>query len=154
MHVLVGTDGSEEAVAAAASGIALLGGVDKVTVVCAVDNSAVLMSGHESGFAGGMSTDEEVARARESTDSEASAALDDTAAAIAGSVPGVEIVTRADEGDAGALLSNLAGELGVDAVVVGSRGKGAFKRALLGSVSGHVVNNAPCPVVVVRRGTD
>jgi nucleotide-binding universal stress UspA family protein len=36
------------------------------------------------------------------------------------------------------------------AIVVGSRGRGAFKRALLGSVSTHIVHHSPVPVVVVR----
>jgi nucleotide-binding universal stress UspA family protein len=154
MHVLVGTDGSDEAVAAAVSGLGLLDSVDKVTLVCVVDNSSILMSGHESGFAGGMATDEEVAEVRRRNSGEASSALEVTVEALAEVVGDAEIETRIDEGDAGPLLSALAEELDVEAVVVGSQGKGAIKRALLGSVSGHVVNNAPCPVVVVRRGTD
>jgi nucleotide-binding universal stress UspA family protein len=35
-------------------------------------------------------------------------------------------------------------------VVVGSRGRGGIRRALLGSVSDYVVRNAPCSVVVTR----
>lgn len=154
MHVLVATDGSDDAVAAAASGVGLLGNVEKVTLVCVVDNSSILMSGHESGFAGGMATDEEVAHERRRNSAEASVALEVTAKAVADVVGAAVIDTRIDEGDAGPFLSALAGELDADVVVVGSQGKGAIKRALLGSVSGHVVNNAPCPVVVVRRGTD
>ena len=36
------------------------------------------------------------------------------------------------------------------AIVIGSRGRGGIKKALLGSVSDYVVRNAPCPVVVTR----
>jgi nucleotide-binding universal stress UspA family protein len=36
-----------------------------------------------------------------------------------------------------------------DLVVVGSRGMGAVKRSVLGSVSTHLVEHAPCPVTVV-----
>jgi nucleotide-binding universal stress UspA family protein len=48
----------------------------------------------------------------------------------------------------------LARDLSVDVVAVGSRGHGAIRRALLGSVSTHVLSNAPCPVIVVRAGTE
>ena len=37
-----------------------------------------------------------------------------------------------------------------DLLVVGWRGRGGFRGALLGSVSTHVTDHAPCPVVVVR----
>jgi nucleotide-binding universal stress UspA family protein len=40
-------------------------------------------------------------------------------------------------------------ELGVDLLVMGSRGRGGLARVLLGAVSAKVVRSAPCPVVVV-----
>jgi nucleotide-binding universal stress UspA family protein len=42
-------------------------------------------------------------------------------------------------------------ELGVDLLVVGSRGRGPLKGALLGSVSGTVLERCASPVLVVPR---
>lgn len=55
----------------------------------------------------------------------------------------------------GPTLEAYAKKVEADAVVLGSRGMGAFKRMFsafvgLGSVSDHVAHNATCPVVVVR----
>ena len=44
----------------------------------------------------------------------------------------------------------LAKELGVGLIVMGSRGLGGVRRALIGSVSDSVVRHAYCPVLVVR----
>jgi nucleotide-binding universal stress UspA family protein len=38
-----------------------------------------------------------------------------------------------------------------DLVVVGSRGHGGFTGLLLGSVSLHVAQHAPCPTVICRH---
>ncbi|MBD0708985.1 MULTISPECIES: universal stress protein [unclassified Streptomyces] len=43
---------------------------------------------------------------------------------------------------------------GANLLVVGDRGYSGFKAAVLGSVSTHVTQHAPCPVVVVRGGED
>ena len=48
-------------------------------------------------------------------------------------------------------IVGLAEELGVGLIVLGSRGRGGAKRALLGSVSDSVVRLARCPVMVVRE---
>jgi nucleotide-binding universal stress UspA family protein len=54
-------------------------------------------------------------------------------------------------GKADAEIVELAEELGAGLVVVGSRGLGGIRRALMGSVSDSVVRHAHCPVLVVRR---
>src|SRR5829696_4585865 len=54
-------------------------------------------------------------------------------------------------GKAAAEIVDLAEELGAGLVVVGSRGLGGIRRALMGSVSDSVVRHAHCPVLVVRR---
>jgi nucleotide-binding universal stress UspA family protein len=42
-------------------------------------------------------------------------------------------------------------EMGVDLLVLGSRGFGPVMRLLIGSVSSRVIRKAPCPVLVVPR---
>lgn len=54
------------------------------------------------------------------------------------------------EGAPGASIINLAQKHDIDLLVIGSTGKGAMKRAFLGSVSAEVVEHAPCGVYVVR----
>ena len=52
--------------------------------------------------------------------------------------------------DVGRVIVAYAEENGVDHVVVGSGGRGAASRLLVGSVSNEVLNRAHCPVTVVR----
>jgi nucleotide-binding universal stress UspA family protein len=47
-------------------------------------------------------------------------------------------------------IVHLAEEIGADLIVIGSRGRGGLRRALMGSVSDSVVRHAHCPVLVVR----
>lgn len=53
-------------------------------------------------------------------------------------------------GRAAEQIVNLSEELGVGVIVLGSRGLGALRRAVLGSVSESVVRYAHCPVFVIR----
>lgn len=50
-------------------------------------------------------------------------------------------------------IVEVAEELEAGLVVVGSRGLGLIRRAVMGSVSSSVVRHAHCPVMVVRGGT-
>lgn len=54
------------------------------------------------------------------------------------------------EGEPGESIVAAAEAEGADLIIVGSHGRGAVGRFLIGSVSDHVVRNAPCPVLVVR----
>lgn len=56
-------------------------------------------------------------------------------------------------GDAATRLLEEA-EKGIDLLVIGSRGYGPVRYALVGSVSGAVTRGAPCPVLLVPRGAD
>jgi nucleotide-binding universal stress UspA family protein len=53
---------------------------------------------------------------------------------------------RADEE-----IVDLADSLGIGLIVMGSRGRGRLRRALMGSVSDSVVRHAHCPVTIVRE---
>ena len=55
------------------------------------------------------------------------------------------------EGAPASEIVTLGEEIGAGLIVVGSRGLGGLRRALIGSVSDSVVRHAHCPVLVVRR---
>ena len=54
------------------------------------------------------------------------------------------------EGDPAESIVEAATSEGADSIVIGSHGRAALGRALIGSVSDQVVRHAPCPVMVVR----
>ncbi|GJP37443.1 hypothetical protein CLOM_g9053 [Closterium sp. NIES-68] len=58
--------------------------------------------------------------------------------------------TRVMIGDARLSISEAAEQAKADAVVVGSRGHGALKRLVLGSVSEYCAHHCPMPVIIVR----
>jgi nucleotide-binding universal stress UspA family protein len=64
---------------------------------------------------------------------------------------GVEITHEVLQGDAAGALIEASEDASL--LVVGSRGRGAFKRAMLGSVSSKVVAHSECPVLVVPEGS-
>ena len=53
-------------------------------------------------------------------------------------------------GHAAEEICRFAQEHNVDLIVIGSHGRTGIRRALLGSVSHAVANQAPCPVTIVR----
>ncbi|MEL1136317.1 universal stress protein [Desulfitobacterium sp. THU1] len=61
----------------------------------------------------------------------------------------VPIQTIMRTGDPGREICAEAEESAVDNIVMGYRGLGAVKRAILGSVATHVLHETPCPVTIV-----
>jgi nucleotide-binding universal stress UspA family protein len=144
-NVLVAVDGSEISLEAARAGLALLADDTPVVIVTVVETSdPTLVTG--SGMAGGVMSADELDALDEGRVTEGEAALEAATAAL-GRAGAEALVLR---GDAGSALCDLARERDASAIVMGSRGRGGIKRALLGSVSDYVVRNAHCPVIITR----
>jgi len=71
-------------------------------------------------------------------------------AAIVARAVGVHATTHAATGAPADALAALAEELGADLIVVGSRGLGSVRGAVLGSVSLALLRRARTPVMVVK----
>ncbi len=143
--IIVGVDGSEESIEAARAGLAVLDPAEELLVVVAVaPGDPSLVTG--SGMAGGVMTEADFQASEKAAEAAGQTAAREAAQAL-GVADDRTLVVR---GDAGASLCALAQERAAKAIVIGTRGRGGIKRAFLGSVSDHVVRNAPCPVVVTN----
>ena len=60
---------------------------------------------------------------------------------------------RFEAGIAGEVIVRLAKELNASLIVLGTRGWGKLRRAILGSVGDYVVHHATCGVLTVRKST-
>ncbi len=150
--ILLATDGSEEATLAARSAVDI---ADKTGSVLHVVHARLMLpfAGYPSAetSTSRSTSDEEEARQR------ATRWLEDQVWRIeaqGGKVakahlrlgrPEEGIITVAEE------IVSLAEEIGAGLIVVGSRGLGGMRRALMGSISDSVVRHAHCPVLVVRK---
>jgi nucleotide-binding universal stress UspA family protein len=63
-----------------------------------------------------------------------------------------EIERRIEFGSPAERTLAVCSETGAEVVVLGSRGRGGIKRAVLGSVSHEVASKAACVVVIVPPG--
>ena len=138
-------DGSEGAARAARAGISVLRPADTVLVVTVVEGTDPTLAYDGTGHAGPTMTDTQFDAFRQEELRNAQVIVDETIKQL-----GLENqLGRVIEGTAGPELCALARAEQASAIVIGSRGRGRLKRALLGSVSDYVVRRAPCPVVVV-----
>jgi nucleotide-binding universal stress UspA family protein len=140
---VVCTDGSDLANRAAEAGLALLRPDATVIIVTVIEfDDPTLVVG--TGFAGGTETPDEYERLNADRREEGEAAVQRLQQALGLTGARTELLF----GDAGGALCDFAAEASANVLVIGSRGRGGFKRALLGSVSDYVVRNAPCSVLV------
>ena len=141
--VMLCVDGSDLANEAVVEGLALLRSAKRVVVVTVVEASdPTLVTG--TGIAGGVLSADEW----EELDRTLSAEGWETAERAVAQLGINDAEIHVLRGDAAPTLCSFARELSAEAIVMGSRGRGGIKRALLGSVSDYVVRNAPCPVVI------
>jgi nucleotide-binding universal stress UspA family protein len=147
--IVLCTDGSEHAEHALKAGLAVVREPDDlvlVTVINPPDPSLVVGTG----FASGAMTPEEFDALEVSVQDEGSRVLDHTIEAVGLG----DVATKILTGEAASSIVDYAEEIGAAAIVIGTRGRGGFKRALLGSVSDYVVRHASCPVVVTGPRDD
>jgi nucleotide-binding universal stress UspA family protein len=132
-RIVVGFDGSEHSQKALARAADIANGA----------TLAVVSAAHVEGFLGGAVSpiDPAEAEAREKALAEAREYLDGR---------GINGEFIEGNGNPGDVLVQEAKESGADLIVVGTRGRNAAKRVVLGSVSTNVVHHAPCDVLVVR----
>jgi nucleotide-binding universal stress UspA family protein len=142
--IVLCTDGSDASNRALAAGLAVLdSAVDVVIVSVADEADPMLLTG--TGTAGGTMSPDDFDRLVRDLEAEAENAVRATAAFLDRGDATTRVLPG---GSAGASLCEFAQEVSARALVLGTRGRGGIKRALLGSVSDFVVRNAPCPVVV------
>ncbi|ONI28038.1 hypothetical protein PRUPE_1G118700 [Prunus persica] len=66
----------------------------------------------------------------------------------------ITVVMKIYWGDAREKIIEAIDKIPLSLLVIGNRGLGKLKRVIMGSVSNHVVNNASCPVTVVKNNPD
>jgi nucleotide-binding universal stress UspA family protein len=147
VNVLIATDGSDIGTSLATHAGALLGEPDTVTVLAVVTE---VPGDDAGGIEGPTESPEEAERALQGEERDAATAIDRVVADLPGSWQG-KVNRRVEAGDAGAMIVWVAEHEQSDVIVIGSHGHGLFKRLVLGSVSKHVTNHAPCPVLLVRQ---
>jgi nucleotide-binding universal stress UspA family protein len=143
LHCLLAVDGSAQSLHAAhwLAGLTQTGLALRCTILAV---QRPVLAGEISAIAPAHIT----AAAREQ---EAQAALDQASAVF--EAAGVEYHTLSCIGDAAPTVLDRARVYEADAIVMGRRGWGALKSALLGSVSAEVIQGASMPVVIVGENT-
>lgn len=158
-HILVATDFSDTAKAALIHGVKLAAATGaKLTLLHVIYieklNETLLGLDAMEYLTRVMSTPSEqaeysptlaVSRLRETAQLKLDEALRDLQA------PLPTLATAVVEGRPSEEVLAFASRESVDLIVVGTHGRGALGKALLGSVADHVIRQADCPVMIVRK---
>ena len=141
--ILIPTDGSEYAEAAAETGIELAGVHDAaVHVVCVV----------ETGPLGGLRLPGDAASAEEAIHDRATEFV--SRIADRANAAELEVTTATPSGPPGSELLEYAEAVDADLIVMGTRGRGGLHRVALGSVADHVIRFGDVQVLVSKTGDD
>ena len=138
-HILLATDGSPHADLAAEVAVDLAQSTGSQLHVVAVGRT----------FPGAVYDDYAEAR-RDDLRNEAQEMLDEQVRKIEeadGTVAATHLKMDEERDEA---IVHLAEDIGAGMIVIGSRGFGGMRRALMGNVADSVVRHAHCPVLVVR----
>jgi len=150
-HILIATDGSDEALHAANFLYELVNPatVRQITVLAVIHplESTPFFSGVAMG-GGALLSEETWNSLNQSLEQNANDAAARTRDALARLTANIAVVVRT--GSPAEEITDAAKALGADLIVMGSRGLGGVRSALLGSVSDRVLHLAHCPVLVVR----
>jgi nucleotide-binding universal stress UspA family protein len=141
-RILLATDGSEEAELAALMAVDLADATDCELHVVHVGVVPIFLKS----YPGTLGYERRLYEQIEEESRELLRKLSWRVKAAGGTVAG----THLRMGAVAMEIVALAEEIGADLIVMGSRGLGGVRRALMGSVSDSVVRHAHCPVLVVR----
>jgi nucleotide-binding universal stress UspA family protein len=142
--ILLATDGSEEARQATRVAAELSKETGSEVHIAYVLPSPTELRGHH------LYSREVMRSVLEQAEGEARSFLEEQAKQL-GASGGTVADTHLRAGEPDKEIVRLSEELGVGTIVIGSRGLGAVRRALMGGVSESVVRHAHCPVFVVRE---
>jgi nucleotide-binding universal stress UspA family protein len=146
--ILLATDGSEEATLAAQTAVDI---ADKTNSELHVVYVGVLVYGYPSSDPSYPVPDYVyMPQIQENLEQQARKALDAEAERVK-AAGGRVVEAHLSMGSPDAEIVKLADDIGAGLIVMGSRGLGGIRRALIGSVSDSVVRHAHCPVLVVRE---
>jgi nucleotide-binding universal stress UspA family protein len=145
--ILLATDGSEEANLATRTAVDLANKTgSELHVVFVLRTQDAPEYGTSMGFDTEKAHEEEIKQMGQRLLDEQVRRVEE----VGGTVAGAHFrMARPDQG-----ILAVGEDVGIGLIVLGSRGLGGVKRALMGSVSDSVVRHAHCPVLVVRKEDD